>query len=163
MVKFEVSDNNSLGTIYLFLLLGLVAATHALYSLKSEVKETSKDIIASRYLDNFEALGTMNVSMYSHHECGGNLYTASSYKIKPLIDAQRICAVSRDQWQIKIHQGDILYIKELNLYLVAMDTMAVKHPKTKAFQKNWIDIYEPDMVRVDAFGLQKLTVYRLRR
>ena len=111
----------------------------------------------------FEDLGEMYISMYSHVECGGNLYTASGYKLKPSIDSQKVCAVSRDLFNISVMQGDIIYIPELGTFLTVVDTMARAHPVTKKLQLNWCDIYEESKLKVDIFGLQKLKVYRLKR
>jgi len=114
-------------------------------------------------------MGIMKVSMYTQHEPGVNYTTASLYRLDPFRDSGRICAISRDLWKKDILPGDVIWIKELNFFLVALDTMAIYHPEdkdedgNKVKQLRWIDIYESDQEKVDSFGLKFLTIYKLRR
>lgn len=107
-------------------------------------------------------MGRMHITMYSHRETGGNI-TATGYKLKPNVDSGKTCAISRDLWQKGIRQGDILYITKLNIWVVANDTMAINNPTHGRPQLKWVDIYESDKDKVDAFGLIVSEVYRLER
>lgn len=162
-IQYTLSKIRKLQRVYhwVTLLLGLVLVSIVVVGV-IEFQKLSMVLSDVHPAVKLKPLGRMHVTMYSHRETGGRT-AATGYVLKPNVDSGKVCAISRELWQKDIRQGDILYIPHLNLWLVAVDTMAINNPTTKRPQLKWVDIYESDIDKVDAFGLLVCEVYKLQR